>query len=338
METTASEGRKQDGAGTSEIKAGEFSYLPIDQIMINQQIRQNIDTGCDGFTGLMESIRERGVLEPPLVASGPDGTSYVLIAGERRLKACQMLGMTNIPVRIVDQAASKSDVITLQLIENLNREDLDPIDEARAYLEFFRAKMGDIDANGVISRIVTYERDPKRLKNDFAANFAAISKMTGKATRSMRYLFSLLNLPEAIQAAVKEGKIGLSQGYLFAANLGNPKLMAIFESVMKKPVTYEVLKKLLEAAAQTDAAKAEKKPFSGFYSQIRTLRTAFETGKAGFAKQDIEQLVSDLENFCLLLKEQAGALETPAVTPAADQPVAPEKPTGKKKTTKKKTA
>jgi hypothetical protein len=159
---------------------------------------------------------------------------------------------------------TKGDVISLQLIEKLDRENLDPIDEANAYLEFFCAKVGNTDVEEMISQIITYERDPARVKEGFTANFAVISKITGKSTKSMFNLFSLLRLPPPIRAAIKEGKIGLSQGYLFAANLKNPKLIEIFEAVLQRPVTYEVLKKLLEASAETDGAKATPAPFSGF--------------------------------------------------------------------------
>ena len=89
-----------------------------------------------------------------------------------------MLGMTTIPVRILEQAATKADIITLQLIENLNRENLDPIDEATAYFEFLRTKIGAIDMEGIINSIMTYERDPGRVKNEFTANFAVITKIT----------------------------------------------------------------------------------------------------------------------------------------------------------------
>jgi hypothetical protein len=92
---------------------------------------------------------------------------------------------------------------------------------------------------------------------------------------------------------------------------------------LKKPVTYEALKKLLEATTETDGAKATKAPFSGFYSNIKTIKTAFEKGKADFTKQDVEQLISELETFCTLLKEQAGRIETPISTPMAEQSATP---------------
>jgi len=251
----------------------------------------------------MESIRAKGVLEPLLVARQADGT-FRLIVGERRFRACQMLNLPTVPVRIVDQAATKADVITLQLIENLERENLDPIDEANAYLEFFRTKIGAIDETGIINLIILYQREPGRVQSAFADNFAAISKITGKSIKSMQNLFSLLTLPLPFQAAVKAGKIGLSQGYLFAASLDNPKLYEIFEAILKTPVTYDELKKLLDKAASSNDQTTPRAPFSGFYSNIKTVRAAFEKGKAAYTRQDMEKLVSELDAFSTLLKEQ----------------------------------
>jgi hypothetical protein len=91
---------------------------------------------------------------------------------------------------------------------------------------------------------MTYDRDPNRVESEFAASLAANSKITCKSIRSMINYFSLPTLPKRFQAALKEGRIGLSQGCLFAANLDNPKLYEIYEAILKRPVTYEELKHL----------------------------------------------------------------------------------------------
>jgi ParB family transcriptional regulator, chromosome partitioning protein len=296
-EIAAEEAKKKE-------QAIEFIHLPLNQIVAAGQIRHDINMNSESFTGLMESIRDRGVLEPLLVARQDDG-NFLLIVGERRFRACQKLNLPTVPVRIVGRAATKEDIITLQLIENLDRENLDPIDEANAYLEFLRTKTGAIGPAGIISLIMTYDRDPERVEKAFAANFAAISKITGKSTRSMINMFSLLTLPTPFQAALREGKIGLSQGYLFAANPDNPKLYEIFDAILKKPVTYLELKKLLDKAAGKGKKTRPRVPFSGFYSNIKTVRTAFEKGKAAFSQQDLEKLATELETFCAMIKEQA---------------------------------
>jgi len=290
----------------------EFTYLPLNQIVTAEQIRQDINTTGESFTGLMESIRARGVLEPVLVVRQEDGM-YRLVVGERRFKACQMMGMETIPVRIVNQAGTKADVITMQLIENLERENLDPIDEAKAYVEFFRTKIGATDAAELISLIITFERDPGRVDKTFAENVSAIARITGKTTRSLQNLLSLLTLPRPFQQAVKEGKIGMSQGYIFAAHLDNPQLYQIFEAILKKPVTYEELKNLLEkAVAGNETTAASGGPFSGFYSHIAKVRTAFEKGKAAYTRQDMETLITELDAFSALLKEQVRMQATEA--------------------------
>jgi len=119
------------------------------------------------------------------------------------------------------------------------------------------------------------------------------------------FLCSLLTLPRPFQAAVKEGKIGISQGYLFAAHLDNPQLYKIFDAILKRPVTYEELKKLLDKAAGTGKKTRPKAPFSGFYTNIKAVRTAFEKGKTAFAQQDLEKLVIELKAFGSLVEEQA---------------------------------
>jgi ParB family chromosome partitioning protein len=106
----------------------ELRSLPVDAISPNpDQPRQRFDE--DGLASLAASVRERGVLQPVLVR--PTGTGrYELIAGERRWRAAELAGLQTIPaiIRAADDAAS----LELALIENMAREDLNPVDQARA--------------------------------------------------------------------------------------------------------------------------------------------------------------------------------------------------------------
>jgi len=183
---------------------------------------------------------------------------------------------------------------------------------------------------------MSYARDPERVDKAFVENFAAISGITGKSTRSMTNLFSLLTLPLPFQAAIREGKIGVSQGYIFAAHLENPQLYAIFNAVLKKAVTNDELTKLLVKAESEEKPKP-RITFLGFYSQIKTVRTAFEKGTASFTPQDIEKLVTELKAFCTLLEEQAGKQGVDAAAKAAAT-VDPVKAVSTSKTAAKQTA
>ncbi len=113
----------EDEAAEDELRA-----LPVDLVHPNpRQPRRRFDE--EALAGLAESLRARGVIQPILVRPKPDGT-YELIAGERRWRAAQIAGLPTIPalVRPHDDAAS----LELALIENMAREDLNPIEEARA--------------------------------------------------------------------------------------------------------------------------------------------------------------------------------------------------------------
>jgi ParB family chromosome partitioning protein len=109
-------------------RGSELRHVPIDLIEPNpHQPRQEFDEGA--IVALSESLQERGVLQPVLVRPVPGGT-YELIAGERRWRAAQLAGFDTVPalVRPDDDAAS----LELALIENMAREDLNPVEEARA--------------------------------------------------------------------------------------------------------------------------------------------------------------------------------------------------------------
>src|SRR2546423_15721170 len=108
--------------------AGELRALPVEEIAPNpDQPRRRFDE--DGLAALAESLKERGVLQPVLVRPRDDG-GYELIAGERRWRAARIAGLDTVPaiVRPRDAAAS----LELALIENMAREDLNPVEEARA--------------------------------------------------------------------------------------------------------------------------------------------------------------------------------------------------------------
>ncbi len=99
----------------------EFMYLPIGSIIVEEQIRSKIDMTSESFKALMESIRDRGVLEPVLVTQKDD--KYLLLCGERRYLAAQKLGHESIPARIVNTVTQKDEILAIQLVENLQRAD-----------------------------------------------------------------------------------------------------------------------------------------------------------------------------------------------------------------------
>jgi ParB family chromosome partitioning protein len=131
----ASATRRGLGSGLAAIlpegvaeQAGELRELPIELIQPNpNQPRTKIDS--DSLAGLASSIESNGVVQPLLVRPLPDG-SYELIAGERRWRAAQAAGLAKVPAVVRDQELAER--LQVALIENMVREDLNPVDEARA--------------------------------------------------------------------------------------------------------------------------------------------------------------------------------------------------------------
>jgi ParB family chromosome partitioning protein len=290
----------------------EFIHLPLGRIIVEEQIRTGIDRKGESFQALMESIRQKGVLEPVLVARRDE--RFLPISGERRFLACRQLGLEKIPSRVLDAVVSQEEILAIQLIENLQRENLNPIDEANAYFAFFRGSQTGVEPDGIINTIMNYSRDPERVKNEFTAQLAVIIKYSGKSITFIRRILSLLRLPEEIQQAIREEKIGLSQGYLFAENINHPALMEIFNSFLEKPLTYNALKMLFRMTSKTGKAKVGRKP-----QPIRTLRTKMKTVRAMIEDRiakvkisDLADLLADIESLRLFLKEELERLAAPA--------------------------
>jgi ParB family transcriptional regulator, chromosome partitioning protein len=123
-------GRGVDLLFNQEQDEEKFFSCEIDKIIPNNfQPRSHFDE--DSLRELADSIKEKGVIQPLVVASNSDGT-YGLIAGERRLRASKLIGLNDVPV-IIREVSGDDELLELALIENVQREDLNPIEEAEAY-------------------------------------------------------------------------------------------------------------------------------------------------------------------------------------------------------------
>ncbi len=164
------------------LEAGSPGYFlcPLDRLRPNpRQPRQSIDE--QDLSDLAASIKEKGVLQPLVVrkADEQDG-AYEIIAGERRFRAAQMAGLATVPVVIKD--VSPEEVLELALIENIQRKDLTPIEEALAY---------------------------KRLLEEYGITQQELSKRVGKDRSTIANSLRLLKLPSDIQEDIAQGHISM---------------------------------------------------------------------------------------------------------------------------------
>ena len=289
-------------AAPSATPAVTFFDIPLAFIVVQGQVRSQTDQEGEEFLALVESIREQGVLEPVIVT--PRNGSYLLIAGERRLLACRKLELPTIPARVIDVVAGRDEVLALQLTENLQRADLDPVDTAQAVVEYIRARHGDeaFDVDKVINTLILLEREPERVNIEIVGTVTTIQKISGKSLSSLRRSCSLLNLPEEIQRALREGVIGVSQGYLFAAHLGHPLLMDIFQKAAGEGFTNAGLEKELKKGLKPATAAVRKKPFNLYRDHVQSVRTGIEDQVDAFKKSDLEALLNDLKELVALVE------------------------------------
>ena len=162
------------------LKAGKgstVSNISVESIKANKyQPREEFDQ--EALKDLAASIKEKGFIQPVIVRA-KEG-EYELIAGERRLRAARMLKLREIPAIIKD--ASDVDSLEISIIENIQREDLNPIDQAKAY---------------------------KRLVDEFSMTQENVSDTIGKDRATVANMLRLLRLPQKIQSYVSRGTISM---------------------------------------------------------------------------------------------------------------------------------
>jgi ParB family transcriptional regulator, chromosome partitioning protein len=156
---------------------------------------------------LAQSIKEHGIIQPITVAKRADG-KYDLIAGERRFRAAGMLGLTKVPVTF--RAAESQDKLLLALIENIQREDLNPIEEAEGY---------------------------RRLITEFSLTQEDVSRKVGKARSTVANTLRLLDLPQEIRDALAQGIIPAGSARAILSLKDSASQIALFKKLVAEHLT-----------------------------------------------------------------------------------------------------
>lgn len=175
--------------------------LDISQLQSNPLQPRGVITP-ESLSDLVESIKEQGVLEPLVVAETPAG--YQIIAGERRWRAAKLAGLKKVPV--VVRKTTPQGMLEMAIVENVQREDLNPIERALAY---------------------------KRLIDEFGLGTNEVAKRVGKSAPTVSNTIRLLSLPDAIKDALVAGVI--TEGHVRPLiSLGDPKLMLeVFKRILR---------------------------------------------------------------------------------------------------------
>jgi ParB family transcriptional regulator, chromosome partitioning protein len=199
-------------------KREEILHIQLEQIRPNP-LQPRVDFHDESLAELTQSIKEKGIIQPVLVR--PSGDYYELIAGERRFRAAKLLNLKEIPAIIKN--VEDRDSLEIALIENIQRESLNPIEEARAY---------------------------QYLIDKFQVTHDKISEVLGKARVSVTNTLRLLNLPIEIQDEMKKGRISFGHGRA---------LLEIEDMALQRRLAHDVIFKALSVRELESLIKSQRR-------------------------------------------------------------------------------
>lgn len=229
-----------------EFPEGVEQVFKIAEIEV-ERIRQNPlqprkDFSPEAMQELMSSIKEKGVIQPITVRQVDDG--FELIAGERRLRACQQLGLATIPAYVFP-VKDEAEMLELALIENVQREDLNPVDEARAY---------------------------QILAQTFDLSHEEIAQRVGKERSTITNSLRLLNLPDPILADLRTGVLNAGHARPLLS-LSNPKQqLNLWQRIKRDGLSVRTVEKIVRHAVEGERSR----PTTTVARQTLTLKNAAE--------------------------------------------------------------
>lgn len=228
---------------------------------------------------LANSIKEHGILQPLVVVPLPDGT-YQLIVGERRLRASKLAGLTKVPV-VVRDYMEEQHKLEVALIENIQRHNLDPIEEALAY---------------------------KQLVDHYKMTQEEVAKKVGKGRTTITNMLRLLHLPLKIQTALAEGKITEGHARSILALPGMEKQLALYELIIGNAMTVrqveDKVREMLERPKQIKAPRGPVDPeAAAMENDLRSkLGTKVKIQKAGEGRKITIEFFSQEELLAFMDK------------------------------------
>ncbi len=210
--------------GTNLTAEAELTTLPVGQIRSNPyQPRQQFDP--ERLQELAESIRQQGVIQPIVVRRRAEG--FELLAGERRLRAAQMAGFEMIPALV--KRANDQEALEVALLENLQREDLNPMEEARAY---------------------------QRLQTEFQLRQDEVARRVGKDRSSVSNVLRLLKLPMTLQADIEAGRLSMGHARAMLALESEAEQQQLRDQVIAEGLSVRET----EAQVRTQKRQASAQP------------------------------------------------------------------------------
>lgn len=210
--------------------AGNSQMIPVDLIFPNpSQPRMEMDDVS--LDELANSIREHGIIQPLILTKDDSGDQYTLIAGERRLRAAKLAGLESVP-GIVRQA-SEQERLELALIENIQRENLSPLESAHAYL---------------------------KLQEEFGLTQDLVAERVGKSRVAVTNTIRLLKLPAEAQKALNDEKISEGHARALLGLASSQAQLAALQTILRDEMTVRQAEELVRKLSGIKPKEAAEKP------------------------------------------------------------------------------
>lgn len=216
-------GTKADGS------ASALRLVDIDRVRPNPEQPRMTFSGA-ALEQLAESVRTHGVLTPLLVRRDDRGQGYVLIAGERRLRAAGLAGLEQVPCWVREHLGSREQ-LELALVENIQREDLDPIETAESY---------------------------SRLVNEFGLTQAEVARRVGKDRATVANAIRLLRLPKQALVEVRQGRISAGHGKALLGLADDQQLVRILSEVIAKDLSVRATERLVASLVRPKGQRSRR--------------------------------------------------------------------------------
>jgi ParB family transcriptional regulator, chromosome partitioning protein len=266
-----------------EPETGKPREIPVEQIDPNpHQTRKTFDE--ESLAELAESIKANGVVQPILLRPQADGR-FQLIAGERRWRASKLVGKKTVPAIL--RQVSDEQAMEITIVENLQREDLNPIEQARGF---------------------------ERLSREFNMTHEQISVRTGKDRASISNYLRLLKLPTSVQSQVEGGQLSFGHARALLGLLGTNEMERTAQRVISLSLSVRQLEGMVQQILNPEKAKKkEQKPEAPVDPNVREVADQLQRAlglkvtiedKKGRGRVIIEY--AKLEDFDGLLEKLAG--------------------------------
>ncbi|MEJ5348942.1 MAG: ParB/RepB/Spo0J family partition protein [Desulfosoma sp.] len=254
-------------------------YCSVDRLSPNPfQPRQKVED--ESFRELVDSVRENGILQPILVTRGPEQGTYTILAGERRWQAARAAGLTEVPV--VVREATPRQALELALVENLQRQDLNCIEQAAAY---------------------------RRLHDEFGLTQAEIAQRVGKDRSTVANIMRLTQLPLEVQQDLLDGRLTMGHARALLALPDEEARLSMREIILRGDLSVRQTEKrinLLLNAKKPAETVPSKSRWQEMEQRLRrhldlpvTVRRRGDGGTVTIAYRDSQQLQKLLQQLGL---------------------------------------